>query len=591
VITALKKTLSRLPGDTSGSIAIMAGLISVILIVAIGFALDFTNASRVRTNIQASLDAGLLSAATNTREFNAKDEEALKQAILGRLNAFMAASGLPSEITDTLAITVTLDGDGIEASAKAVVQTAIMRVVGIDTMDVSTHAAVLASSVEPMEIALALDVTDSMSANMPDLRTAAQRFVDKVTGSGSNAAVTVGLVPFVGAVNIGNQAAHLNWMDQDGKSKYHAVNLRGIYIARRNVPECPPLDDDEEIHGGSDSDSGWLDGTPWKAMLDRLAGVFQIGQAQAATPYVLEFLAPCDWVNPKNINHFTLFDLLPGVSWKGCVEARPEPLDVSDAPPSASNPDTLWVPYFWPDGPDLDSSPDPEVSNTYLDDSPYQAGTDLEKQRWGRAYSAAKYMPGKAMTIDESPPYMKGPNRACPDPILPLTSDYGLISSRISSLEHYEGSGTNTAEGVAWAWRLLSPGAPFTEGKAYGTIRKVMVLMSDGENRIVREVISPFGTHYSSYGSVRYGRFPHPTDVDEANAFLDSRMELACRNAKNEKIEIFVIALGITKAHSRDLLEACATDPEHMFEVGRSQSLDPAFDAIAAKLSKLRLAK
>ena len=43
---------------------------------------------------------------------------------------------------------------------------------------------------------------------------------------------------------------------------------------------------------------------------------------------------------------------------------------------------------------------------------------------------------------------------------------------------------THVAEGVGWGLRVISPGAPFTEGVDYSDedITKAMVLLTDGEN-------------------------------------------------------------------------------------------------------------
>ena len=66
---------------------------------------------------------------------------------------------------------------------------------------------------------------------------------------------------------------------------------------------------------------------------------------------------------------------------------------------------------------------------------------------------------------------------------MPLTSNEGTIQTNIAAMRHWSGGGTNQAEGLAWGWRVLSPTAPFTEGAPYGPdVRKVIVLMSDGEN-------------------------------------------------------------------------------------------------------------
>ena len=63
------------------------------------------------------------------------------------------------------------------------------------------------------------------------------------------------------------------------------------------------------------------------------------------------------------------------------------------------------------------------------------------------------------------------------------------LQSAVSAMRHWNGGGTNQAEGLAWGWRVLSPGEPFTQGRAYNNardnVRKVIVLMSDGENATV----------------------------------------------------------------------------------------------------------
>ena len=51
----------------------------------------------------------------------------------------------------------------------------------------------------------------------------------------------------------------------------------------------------------------------------------------------------------NNITRFALFNAMRGTSWKGCVEVRPEPHDVTDSAPAGG--DSLFVPYFAPDEP------------------------------------------------------------------------------------------------------------------------------------------------------------------------------------------------------------------------------------------------
>jgi hypothetical protein len=600
------RALRAIAQDTSAAIAAMAGIMFVPLILFFGLAFDYTNAARIETNLQSSLDAGLLSVANRGDEFS-DDPVLRKSEIDARLYAFLMAAGLQDDVANAIRVESTITSEGISASASTNVPTYLMRVVGFDNLQVRVGASVVAASDAPVEIALALDVTGSMFANMATLRSGAQGFIDQVTGGATNPNVKVGVVPFVGAVNIGNPPGRGSWMDNNANSKYHAMNLEGAWIAMKTISGCAEQEGDGGIGGGSDGDSrGWIDLSHINGMV---ASIMQelLGITPAAAAYELEQVpaswsadSHCYWMNPAKIDNAELFRLTKGATWKGCVEARPEPFDIDDTPPTGGRPNTLLVPYFWPDGIDAGTPGYRESSNNYMADGPYKANTNLERHGWGRFYSAAKYRPNKNTNIVETSPDVKGPNRACPEPLLPLTTDYSAVSAKIASLKHYDGAGTITSEGLAWAWRVLSPGAPFTEGAAYGDIRKVIILMSDGENALQKEKeeepegISRF-TNYSAYGSLTYGRLAEvledQNDVDKVNTYLDERMTAVCQNIKDKGIEIFVIAFGVENARSRQLLQNCATSSESFVAVSRSEQLTVPFRHIASKLSTLRLTR
>lgn len=81
----------------------------------------------------------------------------------------------------------------------------------------------------------------------------------------------------------------------------------------------------------------------------------------------------------------------------------------------------------------------------------------------------------------------------CPGAIQPLTNTEAGVASTISAMTNAGGSGTMGAIGVAWAYRVLSPGGPFGNGYCWSTAptacsnqapnihwKKVVVLMTDG---------------------------------------------------------------------------------------------------------------
>jgi Flp pilus assembly protein TadG len=568
---------------------LICALALVPLIGAMGGALDYSRASNARAQLQAAVDAGVLAAAQSVKADGAGGpNEELNAKLTEQVRPYVQASGLEKDIADSITLKVERTATGVAATAGAEVPTSLLAMLNIRTLPVSVHAEVTQSSA-PIEVALTLDVTGSMRNDMGDLRAAAQSMVDILTARGAAPNVKLALVPFVGAVNIGNDAAHSAWLDDKGDAKHHAEVLEKIDIAMRLQPDCSYETGNEPNAGSGSTSDGASLWPPLEGLASALAELVGVTPA-SAQDYSAEEYGPCYFVNPAKINHKVLFAQMPNASWKGCVEARAEPYDVSDTPPNPSHPDTLWVPYFWPDG--VSPGPDPDVKatvNNYISDEPYVPGTDMITSGWGRALSAQKYN-GKTADIDEIPPTTRGPNRACPDPIVPLTTDYALLSSRIAALSHYEDSGTNAADGVAWGWRVLSPGAPFTEGAAYGENPKILVLLSDGKNELLEDKDSPFVSHYSAYGFVYRGRFATPTFAG-AEAYIDDRMSLACSNAKAAGIEIYVVAFGVDSAASRSRLQSCATDSSHVLTVDRTGDLVGAFQTIASKISRLRLSR
>ncbi|MEI8145548.1 MAG: hypothetical protein WCH83_08815, partial [Alphaproteobacteria bacterium] len=210
---------------------------------------------------------------------------------------------------------------------------------------------------------------------------------------------------------------------------------------------------------------------------------------------------------------------------------------------------------------------------------------------WERTYSILKYNGVARARISENGGDTWGPNANCPDEILPLTNDAPAVQRKISGLTHWSGGGTISSEGVMWGWRVLSPGPPFTEGRPYGDVPKIIVLMSDGQNSLVRNndggaVMSD----YTAYGFLRNGRFPEER-FDSATSYLDDRMRVACTNAKRAGITVYSVLFRERAANARALMRDCSTDGRLYYEAMNSSDLDRAFADIAASISKLRLSQ
>ena len=324
--------------------------------------------------------------------------------------------------------------------------------------------------------------------------------------------------------------------------------------------------------------------------------LFAPSEAQAShrgSPYNVVWVESGCWAaNPAQINHFALFNAIPNAPWKGCVEARPEPFDVLDTPPSTSNPDTLFVPYFWAD--DVDGR---RVVNNFMDDDLAAfPNTNYPWNGWGRTLSVFKYR-GVPGNIDNVAPVTLGPNQSCPTELLPLTNNRGTVVSRIREMAHWEGSGTVIPEGIGWGWRTLSPTIPFTEGAPYGDANKIIVLMTDGLNAAAQNRNDVFRSDYTAYNAIGLWRYWRPSggpdidNLDEMGEYIDERTREVCENAKDEDVEIYTVVFREPDENVRSMLRECATSNDHAFTAETSADLMRVFGAISTSIAQLRLTR
>jgi hypothetical protein len=285
------------------------------------------------------------------------------------------------------------------------------------------------------------------------------------------------------------------------------------------------------------------------------------------------------------------------LTWKGCVEARPAPYNLDDTAPSAGNPSTLFVPYFAPDEPGAAAAGGNSATaynNSYLADG--VSGTDSQKQRSILKYDTAVPRP---TPIVETAPNLKngmnltnGPNRACPTPIVPLTNDFAKLRTNIDAMRHWNGSGTNVSEGLMWGWRVLSPEAPYTDGKSFTdpTVQKVVVLLTDGENVVYGASGTANKSDYGSYGFMASGRFG-ALDQNVAARNVDGWVQQTCTNLKAKDVMIYTITLEANTPANTALYGPCASRPEMYFPSPSASQLSGIFSNIAAQLVALKLTK
>lgn len=172
-------------------------------------------------------------------------------------------------------------------------------------------------------------------------------------------------------------------------------------------------------------------------------------------------------------------------------------------------------------------------------------------------------------------------NASCAGKLLPLTNDPTEIKASIESMTPY--GQTYIPTGIVWGWRVLSNRQPFTQSAddpatASGSVRKYIVLMTDGENQ--RGPNYTTGAHNDTGGAA----------ITTANNLTKE----ACDNIKADgesKIDIFTIAFEVTDESIKDILRYCATPGGAFFDAVDYSKLLTAFSEIGSNVSVARLAK
>jgi len=530
---AQQRQLTRVMNCNRGNFAITTALLMPVLLTSAGLAVDYVNLANARSELQNSVDAAVI--AVSRKDVAEED----RSVVFGQFLSAQLASNSNITLVDK-GLDQTAGVNFIRTDAYAI---ASIPLVFMDKF-MPNKVSVLASttfSTRSIEIAIALDNTGSMgSGGISALKEASHALVDALAGiNTAQQSLKVGLIPFVTSVNVKGEGFDSSWIDEDGNSLYNGWTF---------------LTEAERANRKSKGNS---------------KGDFGIG----AYP-----------------DHFNLFKF-SGTTWKGCVEARPAPYNTSLTPPDPSNPDTLFVPYFAPDEPgdrfSKGGNSGSAFNNSWLNDD--ASGSHEEIQRSTKKYKTQK--PAISNHNDQDGPLTLGPNRACPTPIVPLTSEISKVRDGINALQFWNGSGTNIAEGLAWGWRVLSPEAPYTQAAPFDpdAASKILVVMTDGANVSFGASNTINKSDYGSYGFLNDGRINSANTQSKAEDYLDASTAKMCVDIKKLGVEVYTVVYKTTASGVVNLFSNCASNKDNFFMAKDVVALKQAFSAIGQSVAGVRI--
>jgi Flp pilus assembly protein TadG len=507
------RSLQRLLKDNAGNIAPLLGIAAIPLFVSVGAAIDTIRAAREQTAFLAAVDSAALAIAADTRSDTTTLDASGKTTRIAELKTYaekiiaanyVSSTGAANDITIDLAI----DGANIDLTAHHTFPTAIMSIIGVNSLSLSANSIVQRARAGGVELTLVMDTTGSMGQNaaggtatssnpskLAGAQTAARTLLSTIYGGDktafpNNKDIRISLVPFTAAVHLDTSASDfsLGWIDTARLNPLSTLNFTTT-TTKKGVTTTTISNDNYAAWGGS---------------------------------------------------------------WNGCVEARRAAgtaglnYNESDVAPTATTPETLFPAFYNSDGGSTSSN-------------------------------------------------------CAVSKIVPMTFSRDAIETAINAMS--ANGSTLIPEGLAWGWRTMSPGEPFTKVASSGSLaaatispyydphwHKVMVLMTDGDNSLSGFTnANGSTTAYSSYGysnepSITSGknRFSLATgSTGVAQTQLDKNVLNICSNIKAQGIELYVTGFGTgISASSLANLQACATDAAHYTNAANNADLLKFFQQI-----------
>jgi Flp pilus assembly protein TadG len=627
--------------DRRGNYMLLTAVAIVPIMGALALAIDYGNMSRQRQETLNALDAAGVATARYIAS-GATDEQAIQyahdffEANLGTANPADATLSvlLPKEnmggATLKLTANMTYHPYFFPAFAKLIGKTS-------DNTNLAFNASSEVRLKNTLEVALVLDNSGSMDFYGSDsgkkrlalLKDAAKQLVDTLAEQGEQLKqlpnpVQFGVVPFAASVNVGPSHANDSWMDRDGISPVHHENFNWTTMTG---------DKRVELIGGVyyKKGTGWGSEENQKVTRFTLFNDIKFTQRQCTGS---GWNRTCENV------------IVPYASWEGCVEARPDPYDTTDETPSSSKPASLFVPMFSPDeaGNVWTKQDDGRVKrfsayNSWWDDLNTSTSTSTSNQ-YARQAAMTKYFVVAPQGAVDAAGAHSGPNGSCTTtPITPLT-DVTTLAGKTAikdAIDDMKAEGaTNVPEGMAWGWRVVSSGVPFTEGRPdYEKGNdKVVIVLTDGANTYY--TLDYFGSttdyagnksSYAAYGYAGKGYNGTTTSrifkgttasastytMDNYSAAMNQHFAKLCDNVKDnaggtrqDKVMVITVALDLNTSNAvekaqYDALKACAsysrfsrdeddtTKPKKLFWNTTGGKLEDTFKKIADELSNLRI--
>lgn len=634
-----RETVSRLPACHAGNVLPLTAGAFLVLAGLVGGGVDISRSYMVKNRLQNACDAGALAGrkAVSTNGYNS--------AAQVEANRFFDINfdETSENVTGTTFITTTPDnGNTVDGVASTDMQTVIMGIFGINTVDLSVNCAA-SMAVGNSDVMMVLDTTGSMGWNLDGsqtriqaLRTAMKNFYDTIdtATAGSNARVRYGFVPYSTTVNVGSllpasflaDTVSINTREPEFETVTNTTTTYGPGVASQSTGTSNTSTGNWQVYSYTSyyyswqcnnalpSDTNWSNnGGSYTSTQTYINGQGQkitqttTSQDQSNRDYF------CAQYNGRYYRYYrpgyrTLYsydtitqdpitETTTSTEFSNWLYKKRD-LDTSTYKTFASTSedngsDGASVSYTW-DGCIEERGTESESSFSYSSltgMSPYtwdldidSAPTSAQESQWAPLYRQMSYRRGTSNQIWNVTESESGWQNSS---VCPIQSQLlaTMTESAFDGVADALSPSGNTYHdiGMIWGARLSSPDGIFdsnvtVEPTNGQSVARHIIFMTDG-------ALQPSNTIHSAYGVEYYDQRVTDNGSSSISSRHHSRFNAVCEATKAKGIRVWVIAFatGLTSE-----MTACASD-DSTFLASNANQLNEAFQEIAKDVGELRI--
>lgn len=606
--------LSKLLNDRKGATLPMMAAGMMLVIAAVGSAVDLGRIYLVRSEMQAGVDAAALAGA---RSFGLEDERnnQVNSYFLANFRTGYAGSAAVQPVPDFQLV----DGiNRVKVDAQTDLPMAFMQIFGIGPHHIAVTA-VAEMQPKPLEVMVVLDNTGSMQTTlgsgtrMTALRTAMHDFIDILhQGTASRADLAMGFVTYTVTTNVGgilrNRGVTIqtrdgftnvsNYTGGSDDAAYNPLGWRGCVendqtvrdvSASATVFEAGAFDIDKTLPGESGRPGVRPYHYPPLTTTESVTAADEMFAKSGAWATAARQPVHYQAVHKNNVTSDGRRNNLYSLAYGGSLEIA------QNLANSFAYRQHFYDFYI---GLNYDTAHANDDVIVRANDGGYY--TPGSSDAWKVDYSRIPYI---GATTDWAMPNasygfptrsgknlrMPTPNWQCPEPGMEV--QYGRSKSTYDDfidLDNYPlmpASGTLHHIGMLWGYRLLTRDDIFPRINPIPSEKplRALVFMTDGDTQANSD-----DAWYGAYGGLREKRISsNATNVGTFKEQVMRRFAKVCENAKRDGISVYIVSLLPAPGETQRVFRGCAGS--NYLETSTQTDIQEAFRQIAVDLVDLHL--